>query len=240
MTTNPRPNPYVGARPYQQGETLYGRSRDQRRLLNQLIADRIVLLNSPSGAGKTSLIQAALIPELEAEQFLVLPMARVNAELPKELAGRGDVNRYLLSLLLSLDEGLSKGVEPTPLDDAGDDLAGRLPQPGRGSQSGTEHRPDRGPVRGDRDGRSHRRRGPPGLLRPVEHCAAQPAPLGAVRDARGVRDPPRPAGTRRADSPGNALSPGTAQPGRRAEAISRSTQPAGRLIRSRGRGSTGG
>lgn len=116
MTNNPRANPYVGARPYQQGETLYGRSREQRRLLNQLIADRIVLLNSPSGAGKTSLIQAALIPDLEAEHFNVLPVARVNTELPKELAGRGDVNRYLLSLLLSLDEGLSKDGQPTPLD----------------------------------------------------------------------------------------------------------------------------
>ncbi|MEZ4770891.1 MAG: hypothetical protein R2844_21045 [Caldilineales bacterium] len=116
MTSNPRPNPYVGARPYQQGETLYGRSREQRRLLNQLIADRIVLLNSPSGAGKTSLVQAALIPDLVAEHFNVLPVARVNTELPKELAGRADVNRYLLSLLLSLDEGLSKDREPTSLD----------------------------------------------------------------------------------------------------------------------------
>ena len=116
MTINPRPNPYVGARPYQQGETLYGRGREQRRLLNQLIADRIVLLNSPSGAGKTSLIQAALIPDLAAEHFNVLRVARVNTELPKELASRGDVNRYLLSLLLSLDEGLREEGEPTPLD----------------------------------------------------------------------------------------------------------------------------
>lgn len=75
-----------------------------------------MLLNSPSGAGKTSLIQAALIPDLEAEHFNVLPVARINAELPKELAGRADVNRYLLSLLLSLDKSLSKAGQPTPLD----------------------------------------------------------------------------------------------------------------------------
>ncbi|MCB0239037.1 MAG: hypothetical protein KDH08_10405, partial [Anaerolineae bacterium] len=43
-------------------------------------------------------------------------MARVNAELPKELAGRADVNRYLLSLLLSLDEKPTQGAEPTPLE----------------------------------------------------------------------------------------------------------------------------
>lgn len=119
MTTepsNPRPNPYVGARPYRQGETLYGRSREQRRLLNQLIADRIVLLNSPSGAGKTSLIQAALIPDLTAEGFLVLPVARVNADLPAELAGRAGVNRYLLSLLVGLDEHQSAQGAATPLE----------------------------------------------------------------------------------------------------------------------------
>ena len=49
-------NPYVGPRAFQDGETLYGRDREVAKLLNLLIAERIVLLYSPSGAGKTSLL----------------------------------------------------------------------------------------------------------------------------------------------------------------------------------------
>ena len=71
--TNTRPNPYPGPRSFQQGEKLYGRQRETWELLNLLIAERIVLLVAPSGAGKTSLVQAALAPELEKEGFRVLP-----------------------------------------------------------------------------------------------------------------------------------------------------------------------
>ena len=73
---NPRSNPYPGPRSFQRGEKLYGRERETAELLDLLIAERIVLLSSPSGAGKTSLVQAALIPVLEAEGFRVLPAMR--------------------------------------------------------------------------------------------------------------------------------------------------------------------
>lgn len=97
-------NPYVGPRSLRYGEHIYGRDREARQLLELLIAERIVLLYSPSGAGKTSLIQAALIPELEAEEFHVLPVIRV---------GRGTAdeaypcNPYVMSALLSLEQGVA-------------------------------------------------------------------------------------------------------------------------------------
>jgi YVTN family beta-propeller protein len=99
-----RPNPYVGPRAFQYGERLYGRDQELMELLDLLIAERIVLLHSPSGAGKTSLIQAALIPELEREGFQVLPVMRVSLEPPPLITPSG--NRYILSLLLSLEESL--------------------------------------------------------------------------------------------------------------------------------------
>src|SRR3990172_1222192 len=80
---NPRPNPYVGPRAFETGEQLHGREREARELLLFLISQRIVLLHSPSGAGKTSLIQAGLIPRLRDEGFYVLPVARVNLEPPE-------------------------------------------------------------------------------------------------------------------------------------------------------------
>jgi len=97
--------PYVGPRAFETGEKLYGRKRETKRLLNLLIAERIVLLYSPSGAGKTSLIQAALIPELEAEGFQVLPPMRVNME-AIESSSASVKNRNIFSLLLSLEEAL--------------------------------------------------------------------------------------------------------------------------------------
>src|SRR5206468_932065 len=75
-------------------------------LLDLLIAERVVLLYSPSGAGKTSLIQAGLSPRLEGEGFQVLPVTRVGLEPPQNLELGHEPNRYLLSVLLSLEKDL--------------------------------------------------------------------------------------------------------------------------------------
>ncbi len=73
MSMKPRSrNPYIGPRAFQDGETLYGRDREVSKLLNLLIAERIMLL-SPSGAGKTSLIQAALILNCGRKAFACSP-----------------------------------------------------------------------------------------------------------------------------------------------------------------------
>ena len=76
----PLPNPYIGPRAFQTGEKLYGRERELRELLNFLLSQRIVLLYSPSGAGKTSLVQAGLIPSLRSRGFSILPVIRVNLD----------------------------------------------------------------------------------------------------------------------------------------------------------------
>ncbi len=98
-------NPFVGPRSFQTDETLFGRDRETRELFGLLAAERIVLLHSPSGAGKTSLVQAALIPKLRAEGFLVRPVIRVGAEQTEAEQGPGSPNRYLLSVLRSLEMG---------------------------------------------------------------------------------------------------------------------------------------
>ena len=99
-------NPYVGPRAFQYGERIYGRNREVLDLLDLLIAERITLLHSPSGAGKTSLVQAGLVPRLEREGFTVLPVTRVGLEPPPGLRSPQAPNRYLLSVLLSLEQGL--------------------------------------------------------------------------------------------------------------------------------------
>ena len=104
VSPQPRTNPYVGPRPFRAGEKLYGREREKNALFDLLLAQRIILLYSPSGAGKSSLINAALLPGMTAQGFEVLPAIRINLEPPPEIASRTQVNRYVLSALLSLEE----------------------------------------------------------------------------------------------------------------------------------------
>ena len=99
-----RNNPFVGPRAIRTGESLYGRERETGQLTNLLIAERIVLLYSPSGAGKTSLIQAALIPRLQKRKMHLLPIVRVNLAPPAEFIKQDGFNRYIYSLLTSLEE----------------------------------------------------------------------------------------------------------------------------------------
>ena len=98
-------NPYIGPRSFQYGESLYGREEEIAELLDLLIAERIVLLHSPSGAGKTSLIQAALLPKLQQKRFQPLPVMRVSLN-PPIIDLPASYNRFILSLLLSLEESL--------------------------------------------------------------------------------------------------------------------------------------
>jgi len=105
-----RPNPYVGPRALRYREHIYGRKRELLELRDLLIAERIVLLYSPSGAGKTSLIQAGLMRMMEKEEFEVLPVMRVGKSQGAALG-----NRYIASALLSLEENRSQAALPSDL-----------------------------------------------------------------------------------------------------------------------------
>jgi hypothetical protein len=108
------PNPFIGPRSFETGEKLYGRERELRALVHLLTAERVVLLYSPSGAGKSSLIKAALTPALEKRDFAPLPHIRVNQELPRGTPP--GANRYVYSTLLSLEERRAPEERLPPAD----------------------------------------------------------------------------------------------------------------------------
>ena len=112
-TSQTHNNPYVGPRAFKEGEILYGRTQEMMKLLNLLIAERVVMFYSPSGAGKSSLIQAALIPELNKEDFHVLPVIRVSQP-PLNLDLPPTFNRYIFSVLLSLEETVAPEQQTPP------------------------------------------------------------------------------------------------------------------------------
>jgi WD40 repeat protein len=92
-TSSQRRNPYVGPKPFEAGEPLFGRDREVLELRYLLTAERIVLLYSPSGAGKSSLVNAGLRTKLE-DDFEIWGPTRVNAEPPPGVA-----NRYVWSAI---------------------------------------------------------------------------------------------------------------------------------------------
>ncbi|WP_371679699.1 hypothetical protein [Streptomyces sp. NBC_01276] len=92
-------NPYIGPRAFQLGEHLPNRELEANEIANLVIAERVVLLHAPSGAGKTSLIQSAVIGILAENGFRPLGPARVDKQPPPGLKVR---NRYVYSLALYL------------------------------------------------------------------------------------------------------------------------------------------
>jgi hypothetical protein len=100
-----RANPFVGPRPLEKGQRIFGRDREIDQLYYLLSAERVVLFHSPSGAGKSSLLQAGLVPRL-TQQFDVWIPARVNLE--RNSNGREGVNRYVRSCNLGFEAEVPK------------------------------------------------------------------------------------------------------------------------------------
>ena len=90
-------NPYIGPRVFQrdEGHLFFGRSREAADLTGLVISEPLLLFYAQSGAGKSSLISARIIPELEADDVEVLPVGRVSGDPPQDLEPR---NIYLYNL----------------------------------------------------------------------------------------------------------------------------------------------
>src|SRR5262245_59298857 len=105
--------PYVGPRSFQidQREFFFGRDEESDELVSIITAHSAVLFYSQSGAGKTSLLNAKLIPSLqESEHFNVLPPMRVQGQIPSTLKLGKNANIFVLNALLSCNTlGSNKG-----------------------------------------------------------------------------------------------------------------------------------
>ena len=179
-------NPYVGPRAFTRGETLYGRDREVLDLLDLVIAERIVLLYSPSGAGKTSLLQAGADPGARADRLRRACRPCGSAELPDvlERAGRPQPLRA---------ERTGLAGDAVPATTSGPGRAGRaLVRP----TTWTHSRP--APTRATivlvfdqfeevLTARPDRRRRQGRVLRQLGEALRDRRPLGDDLDARGLR-----------------------------------------------------
>lgn len=122
---NSRQNPYVGPRSFEEEHQrlFFGRDEESRQLTALIIAHRAVLFYAQSGTGKTSLLNASVVPELKRRKKVhVLPTSRVGGDLPPGLAPDRVGNIFVFNTLLHL----TPEVDPSRL--AGLDLVdGLLP-----------------------------------------------------------------------------------------------------------------
>src|ERR1700730_4994839 len=101
--TDEHSGPFVGPRPYTYSDALFfsGRRREVRDLSSLIVANQVVVLYGPAGVGKTSLLNAGLIPRLKAEDFQILPTVRLMPFNTKSKCNPG-TNIFVESTLLSL------------------------------------------------------------------------------------------------------------------------------------------
>ncbi len=101
-------NPYVGPRTFKEEDSafFYGRDAESRNLLALILSQRLVLFYAQSGAGKSSLINAKLIPALKQEGFFILPKVRVSGQLPEGI--QQVKNIFTFNVLLNMEERSSE------------------------------------------------------------------------------------------------------------------------------------
>lgn len=113
-------DPYVGPRPFEleDREIFFGRDLEANELVSLIIAHPAVLLYSQSGAGKTSLLKAGVIPLLaEEEKFDVLPPARVREQGAFRALAADIANVYVFNALVSMSQAAGEaGVEEQLLE----------------------------------------------------------------------------------------------------------------------------
>ncbi|MEM7132551.1 MAG: hypothetical protein AAF702_39980 [Chloroflexota bacterium] len=103
QSANQSTNAYVGPRTFRRedGGKFYGREYEASELLARVISQRLTLFYAQSGAGKSSIVNARLVPQLQEQGFSVLPVGRVSGELPQGIDGVDNI--FLYNLMLSLD-----------------------------------------------------------------------------------------------------------------------------------------
>ena len=113
MITAANPSPFVGPKPFEPGQAdlFKGREHEVERLEALVLSRRAVLFYAASGVGKSSLVNAGLIPKLlGGERGLdceVLGVVRVSGATGSGATGSGvDENIFTRSILGQLKEGI--------------------------------------------------------------------------------------------------------------------------------------
>jgi hypothetical protein len=97
--------PYVGPVPFKRTAEdrarFFGREEETGEIVSLVMGYPTVLIYAQSGAGKTSLCNASIAPELERSGFEVLPLTRVKQVTPAGVNASDVANLYMFCALLA-------------------------------------------------------------------------------------------------------------------------------------------
>ena len=90
-------NPFIGPRPFAANDRdrFFGRDEASYELTVFTLAQRLIVVHGPSGAGKTSLLQAGVIPTLAERRAAVLPILEVDPLAAQSAAAGTPAGAYL-------------------------------------------------------------------------------------------------------------------------------------------------
>jgi hypothetical protein len=94
---------YPGARPFERGESgrFFGRKDEAADLGQHWLENPVTYLYGPAGIGKTSLLTAGVLPEVESRNVSLLPVGSLSHGARLPVAALGAHNPYTLALLRS-------------------------------------------------------------------------------------------------------------------------------------------
>ncbi|WP_261554209.1 nSTAND1 domain-containing NTPase [Frankia tisae] len=144
MTVVPDASPFPGLRPFTEIDStlFFGRTAAAHTLVAKWLENRLVVVYGPTGAGKSSLLQAGVLPQLSPKVAEVLPVGRISpvpvaAGLGVPPSSRA-ANPFAESVLRTWSGAGSTSTLPPVLRDR---LGGRGPSPESRQQAADPNRP---------------------------------------------------------------------------------------------------
>jgi hypothetical protein len=110
LATVDKSKPYKGPESYQieDADVFYGRDSEANQLIAKILSSRFTLVHAQSGAGKTSLLNARIIPGLEARGWAAL---RILPENDPVAAVRAATMRYVLPHPSAEQQAIKRAME---------------------------------------------------------------------------------------------------------------------------------
>jgi YVTN family beta-propeller protein len=107
--------PFLGPRSFtsREKDIFFGRDAETQKIVSLILSNQEILIYAQSGAGKTSIINAKVLPELDTYGIQILPTTRVRGTIEPSTSQADIKNIYIFNTLQYLDSGLDQNLRVT-------------------------------------------------------------------------------------------------------------------------------